>query len=118
MGWCAGPHADKLKNETDAQLFQKAIQSLAHIFSLPSHQIQNNIIAWKVCNWAADPFTLGGYSYITTATKDALKVLLQPVEATIYFAGEAFYDDINVGTVEAALQSGKKTAEKIMASLV
>jgi monoamine oxidase len=113
-GWCAGPAADALKYESDSQLFQTAMQSLAHIFNLPIHELENNLTAWKVCNWAADPFTSGGYSYVTTTTKEALRILLQPVENTIYFAGEALYDDINVGTVEAALQSGKKVAQQVL----
>jgi monoamine oxidase len=70
-----------------------------------------------VYNWAADPFTQGGYSYITTKTKDALRVLSKPVANTIYFAGEALYDDINTGTVEAALQSGKQVAQALLHSL-
>lgn len=115
-GWCAGPHADALKHQTNAQLFQTAIQSLSRIFNLPVAEVENNSTAWKACNWAADPFTSGGYSYITTQTKEALQVLLQPVENTIYFAGEALYDNINVGTVEAALQSGKRTAQQVLLS--
>lgn len=114
VGWCAGPRADALKQERDAGLFQKAIQSLAQIFNLQITELRNNITAWQVCNWAADPFTHGGYSYITTTTKAALQVLLQPVENTIYFAGEALYDDINVGTVEAALQSGRRAAQQAL----
>jgi len=117
-GWCAGPYAAALKNEPDEQLFQKAIQSLAHIFNLPAGEIENNIVVWNICNWANDPFTAGGYSYITTTTKKALQVLSKPVENTIYFAGEAMYDNINVGTVEAALQSGKQVAAQVLAAFV
>jgi monoamine oxidase len=116
VGWCAGPHATALKEETNAQLFQKSIHSLAHIFNVSVLEIESNIAAWQVCNWAADPYTLGGYSYITTITKEALRVLSEPVAGTIYFAGEALYDDINTGTVEAALQSGRNVAQAVLAS--
>jgi monoamine oxidase len=116
VGWCAGPCALKLKYNTAAQLFQKAIASLARIFGLSQPEVEQNIKAWKVCNWAADPFTAGGYSYITTATKEALNILLQPVSDTIYFAGEALHNSINTGTVEAALQSGQHTAGQVLRS--
>lgn len=116
VGWCAGPNTNALKANTDTELFQEAIQSLAYIFNLPLVEIENNVAAWKVYNWSAEPFTAGGYSYVTTTTKEALHLLNQAVEDTIYFAGEALYDDINVGTVEAALQSGKQTAQKLLAS--
>jgi monoamine oxidase len=115
-GWCAGPCAHKLKHLPPPQLFQKAMLSLARIFNLPQAEIEQRVRAWKVCNWVADPFTAGGYSYITTTTKQALDVLLQPVRDTIYFAGEALYDNMNTGTVEAALQSGRYTAQQVLRS--
>lgn len=116
VGWCAGPNAAALRTETDLQLFQKSMQSIAHIFNLPLAEVEPNIVAWKVCNWAADPFTLGGYSYVATTTAEALRVLSKPVADTIYFAGEGFYDGINTGTVEAALQSGRDVARAVNAS--
>jgi predicted NAD/FAD-dependent oxidoreductase len=48
-------------------------------------------------------------------TGKARQQLLQPVEGTIWFAGEALYDGIAPGTVEAALTSGQEVAEKIIA---
>jgi monoamine oxidase len=114
VGWCAGPRANLLKEKTDDQLFQKAMQSLAHCFNRPVQEVETAVRAWQVCNWAADPFTQGGYSYITTKTKAALRVLSKPVDGTIYFAGEALYDNINTGTVEAALQSGKQVAQALL----
>jgi monoamine oxidase len=113
-GWCAGPHAAAYKADTDEQLFGKTIQSLSGIFGLPAARLEKEVVAWQIKNWAADPFTLGGYTYITVKTKDALKVLSRPVENTLYFTGEAFLGTTEVGTVEAALQSGRKTAKEIL----
>lgn len=112
--WCAGPHAAAHKAETNEALFTKTLQSLAAIFRLPVTWLEKEVVAWQVKNWAADPFTLGGYTYITVKTKEALKILSQPVENTLYFTGEALLGTSEVGTVEAALQSGRKTAKEIL----
>lgn len=118
VGWCAGPNADTLKLQSEAQLFQNAMLSLARIFNLSLPELEQKVVAHKVCNWVTDPFTAGGYTYITTTTKKALQVLSAPVANTLYFAGEALYDNINVGTVEAALQSGKQVAMHLLRSFV
>ncbi len=38
---------------------------------------------------------------------------MQPVEGTLFFAGEAFYDGLEMGTVEAALTSGIRVAKEV-----
>ena len=114
-GWCAGPHAAAQKAETDESLFGKTLESLSRIFRRSTAWLEKEVVAWQVNNWAADPFTMGGYTYITVKTKEALKVLSRPVENTLYFTGEAFLGTMEVGTVEAALQSGRKTAKEILA---
>ena len=65
-------------------------------------------------NWAADPFAQGGYAYKTLDTNSAIEVFSESVSDTIYFAGEALNKGPNMGTVEAALESGKAVAEKIL----
>ncbi|MBD0278228.1 MAG: FAD-dependent oxidoreductase [Flavisolibacter sp.] len=113
-GWCAGPAAERLKELTEDVLKEKAIQSLATIFHKPEAEIKSGMKACAVYNWATDPYTRGGYTYVTVATEKVLQVLSEPIENTLYFAGEAFYKGPNTGTVEAALQSGKTVAEKIV----
>jgi len=114
VGWCAGPNAAAVIQENENQLFQKAIHALGQIFNLTPVELETKVVCWRVCNWAIDPFTAGGYSYITTTTKKVLPILSKPVADTLYFAGEALYDNINVGTVEAALQSGKYVAQQLL----
>jgi len=44
----------------------------------------------------------------------AKKLINSPIEGTIYFAGEAFYEGPSFGTVEAALVSAKNVVDKIV----
>jgi monoamine oxidase len=112
-GWLAGPTAsENTKDET--ALRNEAVQALAYIFGCNTEVIEQQINAMKVINWGADPFSRGAYAYKTVDTNSALAVLSQPVNHTIYFAGEAFYNGSEMGTVEAALASGTITAQKML----
>jgi monoamine oxidase len=44
------------------------------------------------------------------------KKLKAPLKNTIFFAGEALYEGPEIGTVEAALVTGRETAYQVIAS--
>ena len=113
-GWCAGPAAEKIKNFSNTEIFEKALISLAAIFNKNISELGNKIGSWKVFNWANDPFSRGGYTYVTVQTKKALQELTKPEAGTIYFAGEGLYNGPEVGTVEAALQSAVEVTKKVV----
>ena len=46
----------------------------------------------------------------------AKKVLQQPAADTVYFSGEALYEGVEIGTVEAALRQGRETAHQMIAA--
>jgi monoamine oxidase len=112
-GWLGGPSTFQLPDVADA-VFEKALASLAYIFSYPATEISKCIREWHVANWASEPFTFGAYAYPTKGNAHRKKFLSTPVKDTLYFAGEAIYEGTAIGTVEAALVSGQKVAEKII----
>jgi monoamine oxidase len=116
-GWIGGGKAAAMKDLGDDDILEKAITSLASIFSTSADDIREMTIASYVFNWYNVPESLGAYSYPTPQTKAAQEFLLQPLADTIYFAGEAVYAGEHPGTVEAALASGKAAAQKIMAQV-
>jgi monoamine oxidase len=111
-GWLAGPVIQTLQQDDDT-LLNNAFKSLSYLFGCTEEQLSNEVRAAKVINWAADSFALGAYAYKTLKTSSALNVFTEPVENTLYFAGEAFYDGTEMGTVEAALASGEETAKRL-----
>jgi monoamine oxidase len=113
-GWLSGPKAEELKNENDEVILSHSLHSLEDIFQTDFAGLQENLEWWKVFNWTNDPFTRGSYSYSTLRTAEARKILAEPVQSTLYFAGEALYDGPEMGTVEAALTSGKEVASIIL----
>lgn len=112
-GWLAGPAASDNTKDENALLLE-AVNALAYIFGCTVEAIEEQIKAITLINWGADHFSRGAYAYKTVDTNSALAVLSQPVNNTIYFAGEAFYSGPEMGTVEAALASGITTAQKML----
>jgi monoamine oxidase len=112
-GWLAGPVLKTLPFESDA-LLQLAFQSLGYIFGTSEQKMREEIKTIKVINWQTDPLAQGAYAYSTVKTAEAVKIILRPLENTIYFAGEALYEGAEMGTVEAALAMGTQIAEKII----
>jgi monoamine oxidase len=113
-GWLGGlPAAERKDMDTEA-LLQLALDSLSTVFSINADELKTKLIAWNVSNWTGEPFTRGSYSYDTVEAPKARKLLNEPVEDTLYFAGEYLYDGPAMGTVEAALTSGVDVAEKML----
>jgi monoamine oxidase len=113
-GWLGGPPAEKKKGLSNEELLQQSVHSLSNIFKRSMQKLKDNLIAWSVVNWTADPFALGSYSYDTIAASTARKILNTPINNTIYFAGEYLYNGPAMGTVEAALCSGLETAKRLI----
>jgi len=111
-GWLAGPVIQNIQQD-DATLLNNAFKSLAYLFGCTVEQLSNEVRAAKVINWAVDSYAFGAYGYKTLKTASALKIFSEPVENTLYFAGEALYDGTEMGTVEAALASGEDVSKRM-----
>ena len=115
-GWLAGPAALEQHHTSRDAFYQMALQSLSAIFDKPVATLEETLLSWEVFNWTDDLFAAGAYSFSTVDTAEALKTAMQPLNNKIFFAGEAIYDGPHPGTVEAALESGKQVAEKLLNS--
>lgn len=115
--WLAGPQAEKNKNTSDENIINMALDALSYIFNADRSFLTKNLHAGKAVNWQTDPFSLGAYSYATVESNEAKKILAQPVEDTLFFAGEALSEGTAMGTAEEALANGIKTAKKLLTHL-
>ncbi|MBC7827431.1 MAG: FAD-dependent oxidoreductase [Chitinophagaceae bacterium] len=113
-GWIAGPQAARLQNEPDEKLIRLGLESLSVIFNLSRETLQSKLIGSYIFNWSKNEFAKGAYSYETVQSKNAKRIIMEPTEKTIYFAGEAYHEGPERGTVEAALRNGMETACKII----
>jgi len=112
--WMAGPDAGKNKEKTDDELTDMALTTIARVLEIDKNKIKAELEVSRVLNWPADPFTRGSYSYTKVETGDAYEKLAEPVEDTLYFAGEALFSGDITATVEGALASGKEVVAKIL----
>lgn len=113
-GWSGGPHALELKDLSREEIINKALHSLSTIFKVDKEQLSQKLTGALVANWVNDPYTIGGYSYDVVNGSEAKSILRQPEADTIFFAGEGLFEGPEIGTVEAALQSGRNTAHQII----
>jgi len=113
-GWLGGLPAAKQKDTPQEEILQQSLQSIGNIFKMTADELKDKLVAFDVANWTADPFTRGSYAYDTVGAAGARKILSQPIDDTIFFAGEYLYEGPAMGTVEAALTSGQQAAMQII----
>jgi monoamine oxidase len=114
-GWFAGPKADGIATLSESEHIDRGLASLGEIFGLSAKRLRTELVAGRAINWANDPFARGAYSYATPDTRAAQVVLTRPAGG-VWFSGEALYGGPDMGTVEAALASGRQTAQAILAA--
>ncbi|HUK61400.1 MAG TPA: NAD(P)/FAD-dependent oxidoreductase [Stellaceae bacterium] len=114
-GWYAGPKADRLGRLAESGLVEMGLASLAEIFGLPMDRLRSDLVAARAINWGEDEFARGAYSYATPKTREAQSILTRPDDSGVFFSGEAVYAGADMGTAEAALASGRDTAQTILA---
>jgi monoamine oxidase len=114
-GWSGGPHALELPGFSPEEILDQALLSLGAIFQLKPDFLLQKIRQWRVANWVNDPFSCGGYSYDVVDGAAAKKILMTAEADTLYFAGEGLFEGTAIGTVEAALVSGRDAAYNIIA---
>ena len=139
VGWVGGPKADRIgrgstsrqdvadRTETggdrlaqaagqalDSLVLDEALTSLSQIFDLSTEFIRARLAACYFHNWQHDPFSRGAYGYVPVEGLDDQRALSQPVDGTLFFAGEATSVG-HIGTVHGAIMSGQRAAQEILA---
>jgi monoamine oxidase len=68
-------------------------------------------------DWTLDPYSRGAYSYPLVGGADAAPALAAPLGDTLFFAGEFTCPAPANGTVEGAIDSGRRAAGEALRSL-
>jgi monoamine oxidase len=106
--WAGGPKASRLTGRSERTLLSKALESVRSVLGNIDEPR-----AYLMHDWQADPFARGGYSYVKVGGTGAREKLAEPLDETLYFAGEAT-DTEQSGTVGGALASGMRAAREIL----
>ncbi len=105
--WAGGPKAARMTGLAPRALIARALESVHAIF--PVAQLADALVQ----DWRQDPYARGGYSYVLVGGMGAREALAQPIDDTLFFAGEAT-DALEAGTVAGALRSGARAAREIL----
>jgi monoamine oxidase len=109
-GWIGGPRAAAWS--AGAALRDAAMATLGKVFG--RDDLEEMLLTWHAHDWQRDPLSRGAYSYAPAGAVSASGVLAEPVEDTLYFAGEHTDTTGHWGTVHAAVRSGMRVVEQII----
>jgi monoamine oxidase len=110
IGFNVGTHAREIEALSDTETVEQAMRVLRRVYgsSIP------NPVAWKVTRWGSDRFAGGAYTYLPPGTSGVdCDVLAEPVENSLFFAGEATIKTL-YGSVQGAYLSGLQAAQLII----
>jgi monoamine oxidase len=116
-GWAAGPRAARMAALTSEEIADEAVAALSRALDIGHSDLGQLVTGRFIHNWSADPFSSGGYSYDCAGGLTAPGALAEPVDETLFFAGEATDTQGETGTVHAALQTGYRAAAEIARAL-
>ena len=109
MGWAGGGAAQRLRDR-GVDPIRAALDSVAMLF--PSVDVKEELRNAYFHDWQADPFACGAYSYLRVGAGNAREWLAEPIDDTLFFAGEATSSD-DAGTVAGAFDTGYSSALSI-----
>jgi monoamine oxidase len=114
-GWVGGPRSGALTGMDAKTLGRKACATLGRIFGLSKEKVHGLMRGCYTHDWQYDRFALGAYSYVATGGLKASRQMTEPVDETLFFAGEHTDVTGHWGTVHAAMRSGLRAAKQILA---
>jgi monoamine oxidase len=94
-------------------ILDRAIASLTRVFNLPVSEILAQLETSYLHDWRRDRFSCGAYAYLPVNGVGAQRLLSEPIDRKLFFAGEATSVG-HIGTVHGAIQSGRRAAREIL----
>jgi monoamine oxidase len=111
-GWAPSACVDRLKADS-MPVAARAVQQLAKLMGAQITEVEGLLEAAYFHDWQSDPFSRGAYSYVKVGASNAPEILSEPVQETLFFAGEAADISGNNGTVHAAIASAHRAVAAI-----
>jgi Flavin containing amine oxidoreductase len=109
----AGAFGRDLSARGEAAMVDFASQWLAGLYGA---EIKKAIGRTQATRWNSEAFTLGAASAAVPGAQLARRIMMEPVNDTIWFAGEAAHETL-WGTVGGAWESGERAAEAVLRRL-
>jgi monoamine oxidase len=113
-GWVAGPAALELSRRSEESIFQQAVETLRTLTGISRDAIHHDVESWYIHNWQTEAYALGGYSYVNAEGTGAQQKLAEPIDDTLFFAGEATESEGHHATVHGAIATGHRAAKEVL----
>ena len=113
-GWATFRSAERLSGKGHSFVVEKGLQTLGSLLRTGQSELEGLLEEAHSHDWQTDPFSCGAYSYGKVGADGAYEALAEPVENTLYFAGEVTDLTGNNGTVHGAIASGYRAAKQIL----
>jgi len=109
-----GYKAQALSDLSEEAAIQSIIDELDIIYEGQASKYYTG--KYVIQDWKKEPYVLGAYSYSTVDIGKSRKILAQPIDDKIFFAGEASHFNGHFQTVQGALETGEREALKVVDS--
>jgi monoamine oxidase len=116
-GWSPSDRNLPLRSKPAAFAVGAAMAALADLLGVSHSFLGDYLDSYYSHDWHSDPFVRGAYSYAAVGGENAQSELAEPVEDTLFFAGEATEYQGHHGTVHGAMATGHRATREIIASL-
>ena len=116
-GWVGGPSALALLQLSAEALEHHAVTALAATLEVREDSVRAALIGFHTHDWDADEWTRGAYTWVPVGGLEGSAAMCEPVEQTLYFAGEHTDTSGHWGTVHAALRSGLRAGRQVVEAL-
>ena len=115
-GWSAGRRNESLLGRDQEIVIRCAIKRLAQVLAVEESLLHQSLQTAYYHDWHGDPFARGAYSYIPAGSLKDHERMAEPIEDTLYFAGEATEITGHGATVHGAIASGRRAAQQVLGS--
>jgi monoamine oxidase len=109
----AGHNGAELADKGENAMTDFALDWISGVFGARAKKAVSRVHAMS---WNKDPWTLGAFSSAPIGAQEARKALSEPLNDTVWFAGEAL-DQTLWGTVGGAWQNGERAADAVIGRL-
>ncbi len=113
VAWAGGSASARLRGLLRKELVELAVAELATMIGRSAREVASQIEGAACRDWGRDAMTRGAYTHALVGGAEAPTVLAEPVDGTLFLAGEAVSE--SVGTVEGAWQAGVRAANQVLA---
>jgi monoamine oxidase len=114
-GFLSGRRAIALSGRPEAEVIDSVLNELESM--VPGADLRSHLLAARHVDWSADPDVRGGYTFPKVGGGiQQRRILAEPIDDVLFFAGESAHFAGEYATVHGALDSGVRAAAEILSS--